>query len=840
MRLTFIEAASGTPLVKKFTNDKTIPYPNVAAVNSYEYVVTPDDKGLQDFYDLLQKSAPKGWAMLRGPLVKELSNESRRGQHDKSALTQRITLDFDGIDTDVAKYVQHDASGVRTVAEHLLAELPQEFSDVSYIASASSSFGTKPGSVSMHVELLLDAEVSPVELKRYLQQLNFDCPFLKERITLSSNALALRWPLDVSVADNSKIIFIGTPVFAGVQNPFENDENRIIFVQKQRATLDSAVVRAVSGADVRVAQNDLIKELRRGAGMRAKTPRLKQVAMGGEPIEVITNPEEAEIKIDSDEGDYIRANVNGGDSGAYWWPKANPEYVFNFKGEPAFKMKDAAAAFYHQYKDTYRDYILQSAGLDAGDVPIVFREPVEDVYYSMIYNESDDQIKHFAPIGLVSVDNFMRSWGQDKPEVLPEYTLEFKPTTNTQFDAQRRWVNKFRPTKFMLATDLPDQMNAPTEYGTMSPWVEKLAPSFFYNIKHVLGNADSEVEHFLNWLAHVLQTREKTGTAWILLGRTGTGKGLMFDMFFRKVFGEYAKTAKTDTIDDDKNGFLEDTLLLFVDEFKEHDGKSSSRLHNVIKNMVTEKSMTIRHMRQTAKTVRNYTNFVFTTNELDIMTITDDDRRFNIGSRQDRSITEVYPQLPKELDDDDQLMKLCQILNNHKVDKDQVHILIENSWRSSVQISSMSGMNQFFHALQRGNADFFVEEVLQEGQMEDWDPVKYSGMRDMVIRYIANAKEEEPMWVGINELRAIYNSVANKQLTSAQFKAAIMRKGFSVERPRVGERRVRAIEVNWKMEIYAPDEILNEVGSSQQNVSSLEDKRAARKAAHAAAAKSQI
>ena len=62
-----------------------------------------------------------------------------------------------------------------------------------------------------------------------------------------------------------------------------------------------------------------------------------------------------------------------------------------------------------------------------------------------------------------------------------------------------------------------------------------------------------------------------------MLGRTGTGKGLLFDMFFRKVFGEYAKTAKTDTIDDDKNGFLEDALVVFVDEFKENDGRSSSR-----------------------------------------------------------------------------------------------------------------------------------------------------------------------------------------------------------------------------------------------------------------------
>ena len=128
--------------------------------------------------------------------------------------------------------------------------------------------------------------------------------------------------------------------------------------------------------------------------------------------------------------------------------------------------------------------------------------------------------------------------------------------------------------------------------------------------------------------------------------------------------------------------------------------------------MVTEKNMTIRHMRQTAKTVRNYTNFLFSANDLNIMTITDDDRRFNIGTRQDKSIKDTYPNLPREIDDDAQLMKFCRMLNTHNVDKEQVQVLVENAWRTSVQIASMSVADQFFHALQHGDADFFYEEIV--------------------------------------------------------------------------------------------------------------------------------
>ena len=258
-----------------------VPYPNVSAVNSHEFNISSDEKGLKDFYGLLQKGSKKGWALLRVPLVKELCNESRKGQHDKSALSQRLTLDFDGVRSDVFKLVGCDEAGLRTMAEAMLANLPAEFADVSYIAQASASYGRSADKVSLHIEFLLDGDVAPVEIKRYLEGLNFDSPALKDQIELSCNALALRWPLDVSVADNSKIIFIGNPVFEGIENPFDNDENRIVLVQKQRATLNSEAIRKVNGAELRSQRAELIKELRRANGMRAKTPRIKEVVFGG-------------------------------------------------------------------------------------------------------------------------------------------------------------------------------------------------------------------------------------------------------------------------------------------------------------------------------------------------------------------------------------------------------------------------------------------------------------------------------------------------------------------------------------------------------------------------------
>jgi len=808
MRITFVEAASNEKLVKRFTQNKTIPYPFVSLVNSYEYEIMPSIEGMRQFDSHLRIAAQKGWAMLRGNFVRELSNESRKGHHDKTANTQRLTLDFDGVDISNTGTLDCDSKGVRRVCEYLLKQLGPDFADVSYVAEASSSFGRSGDRASLHIELFLDEEVNPKQVKRYLQHLNFECPLLADQLELSSNAVALKWPLDISVADNSKLIFVAAPVFDGVANPFDNDDERIILVEKDHPCFSSAVIKNVAQTEVDKKHNEVIKGLRKELKLSNKAPRTRIASIGDEMMEVLSNPDEMMIEIASDDGEYIRANINGGDSAGYWWPKTNPEYVFNFKGEPIFRMKDASAGFYHNYRDTYRDAILQAKGLEKGYEPVCFRDPMSDIYYSMIVNESEDVISQFAAINQASIDNFMRNNGMDRPDVLPEYTVVFDPTTNSQFNPAEGWVNKFRPTKYLLATDALE--DAPvTTYGTAGDVIKKYAPDFYKHMRHVLGNQEAELEHYVNWLAYAVQRREKTGTAWIFLGTPGTGKSLLFNTFFKPVFGEYAKQAKTDNIDDDKNGFLEDALFVFIDEFKEQDARSTSRMHNVIKNMITETHMSIRKMRQEARTVRNYTNFLFTTNDMDVVSITEDDRRFNICTKQQFKLLETHPDLIDGLYKEDQLLDFCRILNNHQIDESKVRELIKNKWRDTVRISSMNAFQQFLHAVERGDLDYFVDAILYD-KGANADENRNIAARDIVLKWIENLGDVQ--YVEIADLRAVYNTMAVRSMDTHKFKAAILKHGFEEVRARLANttRRPRALRVGWKVTQLMRGGILSE------------------------------
>tara|TARA_S200000501_G_scaffold340390_1_gene348925 strand:- start:257 stop:2701 length:2445 start_codon:yes stop_codon:yes gene_type:complete len=803
LKVTLIESSNGIPLQKRFNADKTFPFPNTRELTSHECEI----ENTKELTALIKDASSRGWALMRGHFTEKLTNQSRKGKHDRQARTERLTLDFDKVPYGISSGTVIDSRFVEHTARSILLRFGQLFNGISCVVSASSSFGCSPGHVSFHVEILLEKQVETGLLKRWLQFLNLT--YFKNEIELSSLYGALKWPLDVSVADNSKIIYIAPPLFDGVKDPFDGkDDQRIVHLQGAVERLPVDDILALDVGKVKANAETIIKKLRKEQGLRGHAPRTKAIRINEEDYELLMNPDPTEITICDDDGEYIRADINGGDSGAYWWPKCNPDIVYNFKGEPVFKMKQAAPIFYNEYKDKYKSEILQSHGLKPNQVPIVFREPNEDIYYSMIYNDVKDEISHFAAISQSSITNFLKTWGADVPETLPEYILEFDPTTNQQVDLDKGWVNKFRPNKYLKASGLPKGVDDVTEYGSAAEVFRNHAPYLMQCITHALGDAEDEIEHFINWLCYIIQTREKSATAWILLGRSGTGKGLLFDSLFKPVFGEYAKTAKTDTIEDDKNGYLEDALILFVDEFKERDSRSSSRTHNILKNMVTEKSMVIRHMRQTAKTMRNYTNIIFSSNDLDILKLGNDDRRFNIGSRQQTELIKTYPDLPLNILNEDQLYKFCQLANAHKVDTLKVRELIENEWKDKVQLSSMSFDDEFFFYLQEGNLDHFIEYVIYNQPDSINNELLFNAARGIVFNWIELRATMD--WVKTADLKAVYNALAKNPQSTWWFKSQLEKRGFTQKRKRInGEHPQRAIPIKWELKVYNADEVLS-------------------------------
>ena len=75
------------------------------------------------------------------------------------------------------------------------------------------------------------------------------------------------------------------------------------------------------------------------------------------------------------------------------------------------------------------------------------------------------------------------------------------------------WVNMYRRTKYVLEADLHKKE---LEYGKAHT-LQDDCPLIATIISHILGNGEEEFERFINWMAYIFQTRQKTTKAWVLV-----------------------------------------------------------------------------------------------------------------------------------------------------------------------------------------------------------------------------------------------------------------------------------------------------------------------------------
>ena len=346
MQLSFLSARNGLRLAKTFSQDKSTPYPHVTNVDSHHATVhTP-----QELFTALTDQASKGHCLMKGELKRHLENESRKGQSDRNAYSDLLVLDIDNLTLPQMPFGNGQLTKlhVEQIANTVVSARSQELHDVTYIAQASASFGLKP-TYSLHIFFMLTVPLPPKTIKLWLQQMNHSTELFNSQCSLSVNGQSLKYPLDISVADNSKLIFIAPPTFInGAVNPFEDDDNRTTLVVRGQETLDLAsLMDGISPENCFAASKRRKDELRKDAGMGRKAEKITRTQVNFRMEEILTNPDQMNISVYNDTNyPFVHCDINGGDSHAYYFLADNPTYMHNFKGEPIFEIEKADPDFY--------------------------------------------------------------------------------------------------------------------------------------------------------------------------------------------------------------------------------------------------------------------------------------------------------------------------------------------------------------------------------------------------------------------------------------------------------------------------------------------------------------
>ena len=788
MQLTFLEAANGLRLSKRHCpKNGFTPYPHVKTVSSHEHTVPLDTAGLAMVETLLRDHGDQGHCLLKGDLKRQLNNESRAGKTNRISYTNLLVLDIDGITlpghTNLKSY---NAQDVSTLAKAVMRELPPAVQDCSFIAQASSSLGLKGDKVSLHIFLLLTYAMPAKAIKLWLQNANFESELFSEQLELSSNGHSLKYPLDVSVADNSKLIFIAPPTFEdGTHDPFSAAADRVVRVSGITETLDLAkLMEDISPEVVHQKSNKHKNRLRQQRGFNAKKERLTIATVDNKSEEILTNPDRMSIQITDDNNPpYIRCNVNGGDSNAYYFKLDDPTYMYNFKGEPIWSIEQADPDFYKSLFDHYQEEMEKEG---RAHFPIAMRDFYTDTYYNGVFDPNLNQFSDefpLMPCSSASIEGFMRSHGRSKPDFIPDARVIFDPASND--DAVNLanvpyHINMFRKTEYMLANREHESlsMGDAAKIADSCPLIYKL-------LTHILGGQSLEVEHFTNWLAYIFQTKKKAMTAWVLQGVPGTGKGIFYTKVLRPLFGnEHVPMRALQNIEEQFNLYMRQALFLVVDEFHMASANSGTmKIADKLKNAITENTMTIRAMRSNQVEMPNYTNFIFLTNRMDAVKIEEGDRRYNIAPRQEQKLEHVYPEVIDGIDEiSSELHKFAALLRNYKVNKQLVRTPIANNAKAQMAQVTMSVMEEFFAAVRHGNLEFLTD-ILDISLTNVLQGQEITTAQRFVKQWIAESQAEYSV-IPMEHLRVVYGVLTDDRISQREFIKRAERNGLTRERRR--------------------------------------------------------
>ena len=816
MQVTFLEAANGLRLSKRHSvRNGFTPYPHVKNVTSYEHKVPVDKTGLAMLEQLIREHGEQGQCLLKGNLKRPIQNESRAGKTDRISYSNLLVLDIDGLilpgHTNLKTFTNKDIS---TLAKAVMRELPPEVQDCSFIAQASASLGLKGDKVSLHIFILLSHAMPAKAIKLWLQNCNFESQLFSSQLELSSNGHSLKYPLDTSVADNSKLIFIAPPTFEdGTHDPFSKPTDRIVRVSGITDTLDLAKLMGdISPEVVHQKSNEHKNKLRTQRGFKAKKERLTIATVDNKSEEILNNPDRMSIAIADDTNPpYIRCNVNGGDSNAYYFKLEDPTYMFNFKGEPIWSIEQADPDFYKSLFDRYQEEMEKEG---RANFPVALRDFYTDTYYNGVFDPNLNQFSDefpLMPCSSASIEGFMRSHGRTKPDYIPDARVVFDPTSNdnaVNLTNVPYHINMFRKTEYMLS-------NREHESLTLgdSPKIAESCPLIYKLMTHILGGENLELEHFTNWLAYIFQTKKKAMTAWVLQGVPGTGKGIFYTKVLRPLFGnEHVPMRALQNIEEQFNLYMRQALFLVVDEFHMASANAGTmKIADKLKNAITENTMTIRAMRSNQVEMPNFTNFIFLTNRMDAVKIEEGDRRYNIAPRQEQKLEHVYPEVIDGIDDiSTELHKFAALLRNFKVNKQLVRTPIANNAKAQMAQVTMSVMEEFFAAVRHGNLNFFVDildisltNVMQGGEI--------TTAQRFVKQWLVESQWPHSV-IPMEHLRVVYGVLTDDRLSQREFQKKAERCGIVKERKRIfkAPRSTNAawgVVTSWKINDQALEEI---------------------------------
>lgn len=773
MEVHFLEAK--IPLSKTYAQTEEgiekQPYPMVKQVSSHR----EDVETLEEFYAALKYHSRNDHCLLKGKLDRKLDFESRAGAHNALEPTQWICLDFDYLDDE-------------TAVEPLLQKMG--LGDVSYIMQYGAGHEIDK-KFSAHLFMLLEEPILPEQLKLWLMEQNLSLDAFERQISLSRSNAALRWPLDIAVAQNHMLIYIAPPKCEGFEDPVEQ---RMKIVDRNRPKVSlKAAVSDLEADVVEEKKHKKLTELRKKKGLPAKKFATK--LMSG--IEVLSKPGATMVTDQKEARGFMYLNLNGGDSWGYYHPVDNPEILFNFKGEPNYLTKELVPEYYKAYRKILRDIQQEEEGERQY---LAFLDRQSDQYFRGVYDPDVTKLELYQTNSVKKVEDFLKQNNQWVGDYIEEWDYVFRFDDSRICSPEERFANRYRETELLKSAR---NLKPPKSFP----------PTVYKILNSVTGNNREAVSRLINWLAFIIQKRERSQTAWVFNGVQGTGKGLLVHKILAPILGpDVVQVKPMSSLDEPYNAYMEHCVLLMLDETKRDQVSRNQKARAKLYQAITDPVIPIRAMRTDHYMAKNYMNVIVASNHRDSIEIEKTDRRFNVGDFQnDRLMVtdEEINSLESELED------FTAVLANVNIDMHKVRTPMQSDSRDTMKTLSMNSIQTLLEAVNDGDLQALIDLVPTPKLSTDAvQTMTADHVRKVLREGEALAKRGERHILEREDIHAILTALGGDSIPDAPSKFTHMMRHYGIffERYEVGDRLAIGTPVEWKVPEFGCDRVFGKEG----------------------------
>ncbi len=320
------------------------------------------------------------------------------------------------------------------------------------------------------------------------------------------------------------------------------------------------------------------------------------------------------------------------------------------------------------------------------------------------YNRNEDEI--YLGVGKEILEQILLSNGQTMPEIFPVLKAIYNPLVDKKFDFEKEHFNLFTPSIYMLLQRNNKEIDLLSSCPSISKLLSNLIPK------------QEERERFINWLAGIIQTREKQLTAWVFKGVPGTGKNLLREYVLQPLFGSRQVIQVEDQmLESEFNGYLKNVMMIAFNEVANKDNNSRNSVKSKIKAIITDKEIWINEKQIRPFPIENFVNCIFFSNEGVPVLIEEGDRRFNVVATG-KPLRELswFKNNPKEFiaSISEEVPVFAQFLMNYNYNPIDANTVIMNEEKSALIKVGMNRFQEFAKYLKEQDVDWFNENISAE------------------------------------------------------------------------------------------------------------------------------